>query len=113
MDILIAGAGTVGYSLAQTLSFKHNVIVIDKDIAKLNKLDEDIDILVLHGDIENPKTYQLLDIRSVDLFIAVTDSDEANLLSTLIVEDVVDVKRKIVRLKNDGFLRVMYWKNYL
>jgi trk system potassium uptake protein TrkA len=35
----------------------------------------------------------------------VTDSDEANLLSTLIVEDVVDVKRKIVRLKNDGFLK--------
>jgi trk system potassium uptake protein TrkA len=105
MNIMIAGAGTVGYSLAQTLSYKHNVIVIDKDINKLNKLDEDIDILVLHGDIENPKTYQSLDIVAVDLFIAVTDSDEANLLSTLIVEDVVDVKRKIVRLKNDGFLK--------
>ena len=105
MDIMIAGAGTVGYSLAQTLSYKHNVIVIDKDINKLNKLDEDIDILVLHGDIENPKTYQALNIGTTDLFIAVTDSDEANLLSTLIVEDIVNVKRKIIRLKNDGFLK--------
>lgn len=105
MDIMIAGAGTVGYSLAQTLSHKHNVIVIDKDINKLNKLDEDIDILILHGDIENPKTYQSLNNVTADLFIAVTDSDEANLLSTLIVEDVVDVKRKIIRLKNDGFLK--------
>ncbi len=105
MDIMIAGAGTVGYSLAQTLSFKHNVIVIDKDISKLNKLDEDIDIMVLQGDVENPKTYQSLNIDTVDLFIAVTDSDEANLLSTLIVEDVVDVKKKIIRLKNDGFLK--------
>jgi trk system potassium uptake protein TrkA len=105
MDIMIAGAGTVGYSLAQTLSYKHNVIVIDKDINKLNKLDEDIDILVLHGDIENPKTYQSLNIGTTDLFIAVTDSDEANLLSTLIVEDIVDVKKKIIRLKNDGFLK--------
>ena len=105
MDIIIAGAGTVGYSLAQTLSFKHNVIVIDKDINKLNKLDEDIDILVIYGDIENPKTYQTLNLDKIDLFIAVTDSDEANLLSTLIVEDVVEVKRKIIRLKNDGFLR--------
>ncbi len=104
MDIMIAGAGTVGYSLAQTLSYKHNVIVIDKDISKLNKLDEDIDIMVLHGDIENPKTYQSFNFDSVDLFIAVTDSDEANLLSTLIVEDVVEVDRKIIRLKNDGFL---------
>jgi len=105
MDIIIAGAGTVGYSLAQTLSFKHNVIVIDKDIDKLNKLDEDIDILVIYGDIENPKTYQTLNLDMIDLFIAVTDSDEANLLSTLIVEDVVEVKRKIIRLKNDGFLK--------
>jgi trk system potassium uptake protein TrkA len=105
MDIMIAGAGTVGYSLAQTLSYKHNVIVIDKDIAKLTKLEEDIDILVLHGDVENPKTYQLLHFDSVHLFIAVTDSDEANLLSTLIVEDVLKVERKIIRLKNDGFLK--------
>jgi len=105
MDIIIAGAGTVGYSLAQTLSFKHNVVVIDKDVVKLNKLDEDIDILVIHGDIENPKTYQTLNFDTIDLFIAVTDSDEANLLSTLIVEDVVVVKRKIIRLKNDGFLK--------
>ncbi len=104
MDIMIAGAGTVGYSLAQTLSYTHNVIVIDKDINKLNKLDEDIDILTLHGDIENPKNYQSLSLESIDLFIAVTDSDEANLLSTLIIEDVVEVKRKIIRLKNDGFL---------
>jgi len=105
MDIMIAGAGTVGYGLAQTLSYKHNVIVIDKDINKLNKLDEDIDILVVHGDVENPKTYQSLNFESVHLFIAVTDSDEANLLSTLIVEDVLKVERKIIRLKNDGFLK--------
>lgn len=105
MDIMIAGAGTVGYSLAQTLSYTHNVIVIDKDIRKLNKLDEDIDILILQGDVENPNTYNTIDMTSIDLFIAVTDSDEANLLSTLIVEDVVDVKKKIIRLKNDGFLK--------
>ena len=105
MDIMIAGAGTVGYSLAQTLSYKHNVIVIDKDINKLNKLDEELDILTLYGDIENPKIYKKLIDKRADLFIAVTDSDEANLLSTLIVEDVVAVKRKIIRLKNDGFLR--------
>jgi len=104
MNIMIAGAGTVGYSLAQTLSYTHNVMVIDKDIDKLNKLDEDIDILTLHGDIENPKNYQSLSLESIDLFIAVTDSDEANLLSTLIIEDAVEVKRKIIRLKNDGFL---------
>ncbi len=102
---MIAGAGTVGYSLAKSLSYKHSVIVIDQDIAKLNKLDEDIDVMVIQGDIENPKTYQALDMDRVDLFIAVTDSDEANLLATLIVEDEIEIQKKIIRLKNDGFLK--------
>ena len=104
MDIIIAGAGTVGYSLAQTLSYKHNVTVIDKNRQKLEKLEEDVDLMTIIGDVENPKTYQKLDLSHTDLFIAVTDSDEANLLSTLIVEDVVTVEKKIIRLKNDGFL---------
>ena len=94
MDIMIAGAGTVGYSLAQKLSFKHNVIVVDKDLQKLHKLEEDVDIMVFQGDVEDPQTYQGLPFESVDLFIAVTDSDESNLLSTLIVEDTVSIKRK-------------------
>jgi trk system potassium uptake protein TrkA len=103
MDIMIAGAGTVGYSLAQKLSFKHNVIVVDKDVQKLHKLEEDVDIMVFQGDVEDPQTYQGLPFESVDLFIAVTDSDESNLLSTLIVEDTVSIKKKIIRLKNDYF----------
>jgi trk system potassium uptake protein TrkA len=105
MNIIIAGAGTVGYLLAQSLSIKHNVIVIDKDIKKLQRLDDEIDIYVIRGDIEDPKSYQNLPVEKADLFIAVTDSDEANLLATMIVEDVVDIDKKIVRLKNDAFVK--------
>ena len=94
MNIMIAGAGTVGYSLAQTLSRKHNIIVVDKRIQTLNRLEESIDILTLHGNIDDPKTFQSLHIDALDLFIAVTDSDEANLLSTLIIDDVIKVKKK-------------------
>ena len=105
MNIIIAGAGTVGYLLSQSLSIKHNVIVIDKDIKKLERLDDEIDIFVIKGDIEDPKTYKDLPIDRADLFIAVADSDEANLLSTLVAEDVVDIGKKIIRLKNDGFVK--------
>ncbi len=103
MDIMIAGAGTVGYSLAQTLSHKHNVIVVDKEVQTLNRLDDDIDIMTLLGNIEDPKTFQKLNSGSLDLFIAVTDSDEANLLSSLIIDDILHVKKKIIRLKNSYF----------
>jgi trk system potassium uptake protein TrkA len=104
MDIMIAGAGTVGYSLAQGLSYKHNVIIVDKNIQKLDKIEETLDILTLLGNIEDPQTYNNFVYKELDLFIAVTDSDEANLLSTLIIEDSVFVKKKIIRLKNDYFL---------
>ncbi len=103
MQIIIAGAGTVGYSLAQRLSFKHDVIIVDKDIQKLQKIEEHLDLLTLLGNSEDPKTYQNLNTKNIDLFIAVTDSDEANLLSTLIVDDEVSVAKKIIRLKNDYF----------
>jgi len=104
MNIMIAGAGTVGYSLAHGLSYKHNVIIVDKDIDKLNKIEESLDILTLHGNIEDPNTYQYFQTKELDLFIAVTDSDEANLLSILIVDDAIEIKKNIVRLKNDYFL---------
>ncbi len=103
MDIMIAGAGMVGYSLARKLSYKHNVIVVDKNVQTLNRLEEEVDIMTLLGDVEDPKTYHSLQIEKLDLFIAVTDSDEANLLSTMIVEEEIDVAKKIIRLRNEYF----------
>ena len=89
MHIIIAGAGTVGYSLAKGLSFKHSVTIVDKEIQKLEKIEENLDVFTLLGDSEDPKTYLALPTKEADLFIAVTDSDEANLLSTLIVDDAI------------------------
>ncbi len=105
MNIIIAGAGRVGYRLAKTLSFKHNVTVIDKNAEALSVLLESIDVLSITGNIEDPDTYHSLLNRSFDIFIAVTDSDEANILSTLIADDVIDAKKKIIRLKNAYFAK--------
>jgi len=87
MDIIIAGAGGVGFRLAETLCSKHNVTVIDKNEDALNRLQESIDILAIAGNIEDPKTYQMLTI------------------STLIAEETIEVKDKIIRLKNDFFAK--------
>ncbi len=105
MNIIIAGAGRVGHLLATTLSTRHNVTIIDKDAQILQVLSESVDLLTITGDIEDPDTYVSLLNRSFDIFIAVTDSDEANLLSTLIADDVIDAKRKIIRLKNAYFAK--------
>ncbi len=105
MDIIIAGAGKVGYNLARTLSPIHNVTVIDRNSQALNRLQENLDILPVNGDIEDPLTYKKLIDKKADLFIAVTDIDEANIISTLIAGDTIDVKKKYIRLRNDFFAK--------
>ena len=105
MDIIIAGAGTVGFRLATTLSMKHNVTVIDKNADALNLLQESIDILPVVGNAEDPLTYRSLLDREVDLFIAITDSDETNIISCLIADEGIKVKDKIVRLRNAFFAK--------
>ncbi|WP_353662727.1 NAD-binding protein [Hydrogenimonas sp. SS33] len=105
MDIIIAGAGRVGFNLARTLSIGHNVTVVDRNAEALQRLQESLDILPVHGDIEDPQTYRKLIDKDADLFIAVTDLDEANLISTLIVDDFIQIKRKIIRLRNAFFAK--------
>ncbi len=105
MNILIAGAGRVGYDLAKTLSSYHNVVVIDRNELALHSMHESLDILPLFGDVEDPATYQKLLDRQFDLFIAVTNRDEANLISVTIARDVIDIQKTIIRLKNHFFAK--------
>lgn len=103
MNIIIAGAGRVGFKLAKMLSATNHVTVIDHNAEALKRLQESLDILVIHGNIEDPATYKKVMIDKADLFIAVTDIDETNLISTLIVDDVIDIERKFIRLRNTYF----------
>jgi trk system potassium uptake protein TrkA len=103
MTIVIAGAGKVGFQLARALSTHHQVTVIDQNAEALNRLQELIDIFPVHGNIENPQTYAALLETKADIFIAVSDSDEANLISTLLIDDHIEVERKIIRLRNSYF----------
>lgn len=103
MKIVIAGAGKVGFELARSLSGEHHVTVIDQNSEALERLQELIDIYPVHGNIENPLTYTMLLDTEVEVFIAVSDSDEANLISTLLIDDHITVEKKIIRLRNSYF----------
>ncbi len=103
MKIIIAGAGKVGFELARSLSVDHQVTVIDQNADALNRLHELIDIFPVVGNIEDPATYRRLSDTREDVFIAVTDSDEANLLATLLIDDAVEVENKVIRLRNSYF----------
>ena len=102
MQIVIAGAGKVGYMIAKHLMVHNNVTVIDKNEAAIKKIEENLDVLAVCGDIENPHTYLSVD-SEIDLFIGVTDSDEVNMVASLIIDKITKVNKKIIRLKNSFF----------
>lgn len=99
MNIIIAGAGKVGFNLARTLSIGHNVTIIDKNSAALHSIQESLDIMPMNGDVEDSKTYEHFIDKKIDLFIAVTNSDNVNLISTLMADSVLDIERKFVRIQ--------------
>lgn len=103
MNIIIAGAGKVGFNLAKTLSIGHNVTVIDKNLQALDRIQESLDILPLRGDVEDANTYKNFIDQEIDLFIAVTNIDNVNLVSAMIVDATLYVKRKFIRIQKYFF----------
>jgi trk system potassium uptake protein TrkA len=103
MEIVIAGAGKVGYHLAKTLSIYHNITIIDKNSEAISKIQDNLDVMAIYGNIENPQIYSKCN-KKVDYFIAVTNSDEVNIIASLIVDDILKIDKKIIRLKNSFFL---------
>ncbi|WP_345992814.1 NAD-binding protein [Sulfurimonas sp. HSL-1716] len=103
MNIVIAGAGKVGFFLAKELMEDNEVTLIDSNEGTIKNLEDSLDVLTIYGDVEDPNLYKSIQ-KDVDLFVAVTNSDEVNLLSSLIIDNIVDVKEKIVRLRNNFFI---------
>ncbi|SHO81097.1 Trk system potassium uptake protein TrkA [hydrothermal vent metagenome] len=103
MNIIIAGAGKVGFNLAKTLCVKHSVTVIDQNRDAIDKISESLDILPIEGDVEDSNIYKPFVDKKIDLFIAVTNIDNVNLVSTIIADTIIDIDKKFVRLKQHFF----------
>jgi trk system potassium uptake protein TrkA len=109
MNILIAGAGKVGYNVAKALSNKHNVVIIDKNEKALEMLKETIDVMTICADLRDARAYMGLE-EKFDFFIAVTNNDEINLISTIVTEDLIDIENTIVRLTNTSYISTNFQK---
>ena len=85
MKIVILGVGAVGSTLANLLSQEDNdVIVVDQDPQPLKKLEEDADIRTVVGGASYPNILVYADIKNADMVVAVTGSDETNIVACLI-----------------------------
>ena len=85
--VMLAGGGRIGARLARTLAHKVNVKIIERDRDRARALSEDLNhVVVLAGDAANQALLQEENIEDVDVFCAVTNDDEANILSAMLAK---------------------------
>lgn len=100
MKILILGAGRVGQGLAESLvSERNDVTVVDRDPAVLQQLQERLDLRTVQGSGSNLDVLRRAGAEDADLLIAVTASDEVNLVACQICARSFNTPRRIVRLR--------------
>lgn len=104
MKILIIGAGAVGGHLCGQLSNEgHEVTLVDRDLAKLRKIENDLNIMTVQGNGASAETLEEADIKKADLFIAVTDIDEVNLIACILAKEY-GVAKNVARVRNEEYL---------
>lgn len=100
MKILIVGAGQVGYFLCERLSFEgHEVTLIDRDSEHLRRAQDRLNVLGLQGNGASAETLEQAGIKDCDIFIAVADLDEINILACLLAREY-GVKTRVARVKS-------------
>ena len=100
MNIIIVGCGKVGYTLVEQLSNEeHNIIVVDKNAEKVQHITDNLDVMGVIGNGVSYQTLQDAGISTADLVIAVTGSDEENLLCCVIAKKTGNCQT-IARVRN-------------
>lgn len=103
MKILIVGAGAVGFNLARQLSKEgHDISVVERDIDLVKRIAEKLDVFVASGSASSPAILEKAGIKNADMVLAVTDSDEINMVVCMLSHSY-GVKTKIARIRNPEF----------
>ncbi|CAC9527899.1 Trk potassium uptake system protein TrkA [uncultured Gammaproteobacteria bacterium] len=106
MRILILGAGQVGASLARYLSkdTENEITIVDKDATNLADIARHLDVKTICGQASYPNILEQAEIRSMDMVIAVTKSDEGNMLACQMAHTLYNVDKKIARIRTAEYL---------
>ncbi|MCP4722841.1 MAG: Trk system potassium transporter TrkA [Desulfobacteraceae bacterium] len=104
MKIIIVGAGEVGYNIAKRLASENKqVVVIDQNLDACRRISEDLDVQVITSSGSNPSVLLEAGIKETDILLAVTDSDEINLVSCLVTNILSPITKKLARIRNSDF----------
>ncbi|MBI5658719.1 MAG: Trk system potassium transporter TrkA [Nitrosomonadales bacterium] len=105
MKILILGAGQVGSTVAENLvSEANDITVVDLDPDKLRLLQDRFDLRTLVGSASHPSILEQAGIADADLLLAVTQSDEVNLVACKLAASLHNTPTKIARIRSSDYL---------
>ena len=111
MKTIICGSGDVGFSIADKLSReKFEVTVVDEPSDKLNKISDNLDVKVVKGIPSLPSVLMNAGAKDCEILIAVTKSDETNMIACQIGHSLFGIPKKIARIRQQDYLRGE-WQN--
>ena len=109
MKVIICGVGQVGTQLAKHLSTEGNdVVVIDTNPTLIKSITERMDVAGINGHAGHPEVLEKAGAKDADMIIAVTFSDEINMIVCQVAHSVFNIQRKISRIREEAYLE----KNY-
>ncbi len=113
MNIIICGAGRVGFTIAKLLTEQdHSITVIDQSSEDIQKITESLDVKAIVGKATYPSILEKADATNADMIIAVTRVDEINMLICQIAYTVFNIPKKIARIRSQDYLNPKFSKVY-
>ena len=113
MNIIICGAGRVGYTIAKVLSEQnHSITVIDQSSEDIQKINDGLDVKGIVGKATYPSVLEKASASEADMIIAVTKNDEINMLICQIAFSMFNIQKKIARIRSKDYLNPKFSKVY-
>ena len=113
MNIIICGAGRVGFTIAKLLSEQdHSITIIDQSSEDIQKINGILDVKAIVGKATYPSILEKANAANADMIIAVTKNDEINMLICQIAFSIFNIQKKIARIRSQDYLNPKFSKVY-
>jgi len=113
MNIIICGAGRVGFTIAKLLSEQgHSITVIDQSSEDIQKINDTLDVKAIVGKATYPTILEKANASEDDMIIAVTRNDEINMLICQIAFSIFKIPKKIARIRSQDYLNPKFTRVY-
>jgi len=113
MNIIICGAGRVGFSISKQLSAQgHSITVVDQSSEYIQKINDTQDVKGVVGRATFPSVLEKAGAEDTDMIIAVTQNDETNMVICQVAHSIFKINKKIARIRGQEFLGGKWGKLY-